>query len=309
MAMGLCCQYLQPRKKRDGTIVYENIIEEKSLQLGMYKSEKYSEERIRETYRNNVDEHIKIIPYLVRENIKSFRLSSSLFPLFEFAGGIARSDPTLLSKLAILGEQFRKNGIRVTTHPGQFTVITSDRDNVVENSIRELEYHAWVFDRMGLSETPYNAINIHGGKADRSERLIDVFKTLPQNVKNRLTLENDEKCYNVKKLMEIHKKTGIPVVFDSHHFTFDTDDFSFDDAFSATLSTWGQVKPLQHLSNTEPGMEKGSYNERRQHSNFIHSIPDRQRNYLRDDVIDVDIEAKMKNLAIAKISQDFGLKL
>jgi UV DNA damage endonuclease len=307
MATGLCCQWLKSREKRDGTTIYENIIEEKALQLGQYRAGKYSEERIRDTYRNNVEEHIKIFPSLLKDNIKSFRISSSLLPLFEFAGDIARNDEVLVRKLHLLGELFRKNDIRVTTHPGQFTVLSSDRDQVVMNSIKELEYHAWVFDCMGLSQTPYNAINIHGGKADRSSRLIEVIKTLPSNVKNRLTLENDEKCYNVKQLLQIYENTGVPVVLDSHHFSFGSNDLVYDDAFSATVGTWGQIKPLQHLSNTEPGMEGGSFNEKRSHSNFIHYINKHQLDALRNDTIDVDLEAKMKNIALLKFREDYGI--
>jgi UV DNA damage endonuclease len=307
MATGLMCQFLFPRIKRDGTTIYENIIEEKSLQLGQYKAGKYSEERIRDTYRHNVEEHIKIFPNLLKDNIKSFRISSSLFPLFEFAGDIARNDQVLVGKLAVLGSLFRENGIRVTTHPGQFTVLSSDRDIVVQNSIRELEYHAWVFDMMGLSQTAYSAINIHGGKANRSERLIDVIKTLPANVKNRLTLENDEKCYNVKQLLQIHEKCGVPVVLDSHHYNFNSNDLTYDDAYLATIGTWGQIKPLQHLSNTEPGMENGSFNEKRSHSNFIHYVNQHQLDALRANAIDVDIEAKMKNIALLKFREDYGI--
>lgn len=307
MATGLMCQYLNARIKRDGTTIYENIIDEKSLQLGAYKKGSYSEQRIRDTYRGNVKAHIDIIPKLIADNIKSFRLSSSLFPLFEFTRDSVVGDQVLISQLQLLGKLFRENGIRVTTHPGQFTVLSSDRDEVVQNSIRELEYHAWVFDMMGLSQTTYNAINIHGGKADRSERLIDVIKTLPPNVKNRLTLENDEKCYNVKQLLQISEKCGVPVVLDSHHYAFNTDDLVYDDAYLATMATWGTIKPLQHLSNTEPGLENGSFNERRSHSNFIHYINDRQLNGLRADEIDVDIEAKMKNYALLKFRADYGI--
>jgi UV DNA damage endonuclease len=120
-------------------------------------------------------------------------------------------------------------------------VLSSDSDSVVQNSIRELEYHAWVFDQMGFDQTPFYAINIHGGKSNRSERLVNVIQSLPSNVKNRLTLENDEKCYNVKSLLDISEHTGIPVVLDSHHYTFGVDDLEFADAFTATMATWGDT--------------------------------------------------------------------
>lgn len=308
MSLGLCCQFLTSRNKRDGSVVNENEINEQSLQLGAYKNGKYSRERIVDTYRNNVNEHLRILPKIIEGGFKSFRLSSSIFPLFEFCGDIARNDQVVSSGLANLGAAFKKYGIRVTTHPGQFTVLSSDRQEVIDNSVKELEYHAWVFDQMGFDQTPYYAINIHGGKANRSERLISVIKSLPDNVRKRLTLENDEKCYNVVNLCNISSVCGTPVVLDSHHFNFNTGDLSFDDAYRMASDTWGGIKPLQHLSNSEPGTESGSFNERRSHSQMIHHVPELQLNAIRDNLIDVDIEAKGKNLAIIKMRKDFNVE-
>jgi UV DNA damage endonuclease len=307
MALGLMCQFLGEKKKRDGTIYYENIIDEKSLQLGAYKDGKYSRERILETYRGNVKEILRNIPRLNEHNIKSFRLSSSIFPLFEFCADIARNDEQIISDLALAGRLFKEAGIRVTTHPGQFCVISSDRDSVVHNSIKELEYHAWIFDAMGFERTPYYAINIHGGKSNRTDRIVEVFSTLPENVKNRLTLENDEKCYNVLELTKIHNKTNIPIVFDSHHYNFGANDLDFSSAFNASIKSWSGIKPLQHISNTEIGKENSSYNDRRSHSNFIHFVPELQLSAMRDNSIDVDVEAKMKNLALFKLRENFNI--
>jgi len=278
MSLSVCCQWVEPRVKRDGTIVYENVIDEKLLQLGAYKNGKYSTERILETYRHNVKEILRTIPYLVRHGIKSFRLSSTIFPLYEFCSEIARCDEIIQQDLATAGRLFREHNIRVTTHPGQFCVISSDKQSVVDNSIRELEYHAYLFDAMGFPQTTYYAINIHGGKADRSEKIIEVYNSLPQNIRGRLTLENDEKCYNVKSLLAISERTGIPVVLDTHHYTFGMDDLEFADAFAATMATWGDIKPLQHLSNTEVGMENAAYNQKRAHSQLITYVPDLQLN-------------------------------
>jgi UV DNA damage endonuclease len=307
MSLGICCQWLEPRTKRNGEIVYENIINEKSLQLGAYRDGKYDGTRILDTYRGNVKEILRIIPRLIEHNIKSFRLSSSMFPLYEFCGHIVRNDEQVKSDLTIAGRLFKEAGIRVTTHPGQFCVISSDRDSVVQNSIKELEYHAWIFDAMGFDRTPYYAINIHGGKANRSEKIVEVFKTLPEGVKGRLTLENDEKCYNVRNLLDISNNTSIPVVFDSHHYTFGRDDLSPSDAFLESIRTWGRIKPLQHLSNTEIGFENAVYNKKRAHSQLIRYVPDQQLKYMRDDLIDVDVEAKMKNIAVLKLRKDFEI--
>lgn len=309
MSLGLCCMWLEARTKRDGTTIYENSFDERLLQLGAYKNGKYDGIRILDTYRGNVKEVLRIIPKLIEHNIKSFRLSSSLFPLYEFCGDIARNDEQVKNDLATAGRLFKEAGIRVTTHPGQFCVISSDSDKTVLNSVKELEYHAWIFDVMGFQQTPYYAINIHGGKRDRKDRLIDVYRSLPDNVRNRLTLENDEKCYNVKDLLKIHDSTGIPIVFDSHHFTFGSNDLEFDDAYAQSISTWNGIKPLQHISNTEIGMEDAAFNKKRAHSQMIRYVPQQQLNALRQNTIDVDVEAKMKNIALLKMREDFGIEL
>jgi UV DNA damage endonuclease len=307
MALGLMCQFVQPRTKRDGSTVLENIIDEKLLQLGAYKAGKYSEQKIQETYRNNVDQHIKIVPELVKNNIKSFRMTSNMLPLYEFCHSIAHSDESLIAKFKKLGNMFKENGIRVTCHPGQFTVISSDEDRIVQNSIRELEYHAWMFDQMGFERSPHYAINIHGGKSDRTSKLIDVYKTLPDSVKSRLTLENDESSYDPRELLYVSEQTGVPVVLDTHHYTFNTGGMTIEEAFNETLATWGKHKPLQHLSNTEIGMENGSFTERRKHSDYIHSVPQLQLEYVLNDLIDIDIEAKAKNLALLEMRRKFSI--
>ena len=306
MALTVCCQWLEPRTKRDGSVVYENSIEEKLLQLGAYKKGKYSEKQINETYINNVNELLKLIPKLNAANIKSFRMSSNVLPLFEFCDSIAKNNTELLNKFRLLGELFRKNNIRVTCHPGQFAVISSDSDSVIENTKKELNYHAWMFDMMGFEETPYHAINIHGGKRGNVERAVETILSLPDSTRKRLTLENDESSYSVPELLKIHQKTGTPIVWDSHHHSFNTGNMDDSTACIETIKTWGNIKPLQHLSNTEPELKNGSFTERRKHSYFIHYIPEEQKKLILEDLVDVDIEAKGKNLSVLKMRNDFG---
>ena len=308
MSLSVCCQWVSEKVKKDGSVDFKNEIEEKTLQLGRYQKGEYSEQRLKDTYHHNVDQHVKLLPNLIKNNIKSFRLTSNLFGLFEFTHEMVKKDELLKKKLKFFGDKIKANGIRVTCHPGQFTVISSDTDKVVENAIRELEYHAWIFDQMGFDESPFYAINIHGGKADRSDRIVEVVKTLPDNVRKRLTFENDESSYDTKQLLEICDKTGVPVVFDSHHYVFNTGGLSMNEAIVETVKSWNGVKPLQHLSNTEVGIgQDASFTERRKHSAYIHYVPDLQLELAREDLVDVEVEAKAKNLAVLKMRKDFGI--
>lgn len=307
MSLTVCCQWLEPRTKRDGSIVYENSIDEKLLQLGAFKKGKYTEQQILQTYINNVNELLKLVPKLNAANIKSFRMSSNVLPLFEFCEDIAKNSFELLNKFKLLGDMFKKNNIRVTCHPGQFAVISSDSDSVICNAVKELNYHAWMFDQMGFEQTPYYAINIHGGKRGNTDRAVDTIFSLPIQTRNRLTLENDESSYSVSELLKIHEKTQTPIVWDSHHHSFNTGNMDFSTACIETMKTWKDIKPLQHLSNTEIGLENGSFTERRKHSFNIYYIPEEQKKLLLENKIDVDVEAKGKNLAVLKMRNDFGI--
>lgn len=304
MSLGVCCQWLEPYTKRDGSVVYENSINERSLQLGRFQKGLYSKAFIREVYINNINEIIKLVPKLVANKLKVFRMSSGLFSLAEYNQDILNNDEQISLLLGKLGMAFKAAGIRVTTHPDQFVVLSSDNPVTVNNAIKELSHHAWVFDKMHLPVSPYAAINIHGGKSDRLEQLIQVVRDLPDNVRSRLTFENDESAYNLVDLLKVNSATNVPLVWDSHHHTFNDGGLSLDDAFSLSVYTWkaSGCKPLQHLSNTTPGLENGNFTERRKHSDYIHYVPDCQREGLLVDVIDVDVEAKMKNLAVSKLN-------
>lgn len=307
MALGLVCQVIEAKKKKNGSVEYHNLMEEKSLQLGRYNNKLYPDSQIVETYVNNVRNLARMVP-TINKHAKCFRMSSSLIPLGDRVDRSLWDNSEVRQHLAAAGNAFREHGIRVTMHPGQFCVLSSNSESVIKNAISDLSIHAWILDAMGMPQTPEAAINIHGGKSNESKKLIDVIRGLPHNIKNRLTLENDESCYSVLQLLEIHNKTNVPVVLDSHHHSFNEDHLSLKEAYDAACSTWpSSIRPLQHLSNSETGTSNASFMIRRKHSNYIHSIPDPQLEGLLDNKIDVEIEAKMKNLAIANIRKDFNI--
>lgn len=309
--LGICCHYLKEETKpRSGEKILINEMDERTLQLGRFRSGKYSNEVIMSTYISNVRNLSKMLPKIRNSGVKLFRISSALFPLSDQVDRSLWDNQHILKHLKEAGDFIKSNDMRVSTHPGQFCVLSSDSDKVVENSFKELAIHGWLFDAMGLDHSPEWAINIHGGKSDRSSRLIEQIKSLPDNVRKRLTLENDELCYNVIDLLQVHKATNVPIVFDSHHATFNDGGLKPQEAFDATAETWPSgIRPLQHLSNTEPALVNGSFSERRKHSDLIHYVPDCQLRALRNDTVDVEIEAKMKNVSVFKMAKDFQIPL
>ncbi len=308
MTLGICCQWLAHKTKRDGSVEYVNQIAEKSLQLGAYTSGKYTDEKITQTYLHNISETRKIIPIMKASGVRHFRLSSNLFSLMDRVPRGLWDNTQVRTALAALGSDFA--GFRVSTHPGQYTVLSSDTPAVIDSAIAEIENQAWIFEQMGFEASPQYAINVHGGKSDRAATLIDSIGRLTARARAHLTLENDESAYSVAALLPISEATGVPIVFDSHHHEFNTDGLSGSEASEVAIQTWpAWIKPIQHLSNTEPGLEGGSFVDRRKHSWGLHYIPEYQKAQVNSGLVDIEMEFKGKNLGVLPHLSSLGLNL
>lgn len=308
MSLGVCCQWMEEKKSRTGTSKWVNGLEERNLQYGAFLNNKYTNQQIIDTYKNNLDNIKSKLPFIISLGVKSFRISSNILPLIDRVPDEVRYSTEVLNSLAELGKVILENNIRFTVHPDQFCVISSKNPEVIKNSFQILEHHAWIFDQLGLPQNNYYAINIHAGVKDQFAVVVDSINKLPNNVRSRLTLENEELAYNVEELYNIYKETGISIVFDSHHHSFNPGKLDGKDAMELAISTWKE-KPLTHLSNTEPGLENAKFQDRRKHSNYVHYIPEYQLEANNSNRIDIDFEFKMKNEAVLKAVKEFGINL
>jgi UV DNA damage endonuclease len=250
----------------------------------------------------NARDLIKILEWNVKNGIFLFRMSSDVFPwASEYKLEDLPDFKAISYHLNKAGEFVRRNGIRITSHPGPFVVLTSPKESVVQNSITDLEIHGKVFDLMGLERSPYNKINIHcngvyGDKKSAMDRFCQNFKRLSPSVQTRLTVENDDKAtmYSVKDLMYIHNQIGIPIVFDYHHFLFNTGEQTEEEALSLAHSTWPVgITPIVHYSESKALHESNDKLKPQAHSDYINNLPN---TYGFD--VDVMVEAKSKELAI-----------
>jgi UV DNA damage endonuclease len=244
----------------------------------------------------------EIIKWNVANNIKVFRISSDMMPWASEYNVEDMPDYTKISNiLKGCGTYARENGLRLTSHPGPFNVLVSPNPKVVENTIKDLELHGKIFDLLGLGLTPYNKINIHcngvyGDKLSAMDRFCSNFEKLSDSVKKRLTVENDDKAsmYSVSDLMYIHKKIGIPIVFDYHHHQFCTGDLSEQQALELALTTWPEgIKPIVHYSESKALHEENSKLKPQAHSDYIKQLPNTY-----GLAVDIMVEAKAKELAI-----------
>ena len=250
----------------------------------------------------NAKDIVKILEWNRMNGIYFFRLSSALIPWGDHLDLTQLKDyKEIKSELKKAGDFAKFWGMRITSHPGPFVVLTSPNEKVVTNAIADLELHAKVFDMMGLSKTPFNKINIHcngvyGDKKSAMDRFCKNFKSLSLSVRKRLTVENDDKAtmYSVKDLMYIHKKIGIPIVFDYHHHKFCTGGLTEEEALKLAVTTWpAGIVPVVHYSESKSIHENDTKIKPQAHSEYIDRIPN---TYGID--VDIMVEAKAKELAI-----------
>ncbi|CAB4142560.1 Uve UV damage repair endonuclease [uncultured Caudovirales phage] len=250
----------------------------------------------------NAQDIIKILKWNTEHKIKLFRLSSAIVPWGDKLDLTQLKDYNAIkSALKEAGDYATENGIRITSHPGPFVVLTSPKDTVVYNALCDLELHGKIFDMMGLSQTPYNAINIHcngvyGDKTKAMDRFCENFGKLSKSVQSRLTIENDDKAsmYSVKDLMYIHNRIGIPIVFDYHHHQFCTGDLSEEAALKLAATTWPEgITQLTHYSESKALHENNSKIKPQAHADYINQLPNTY-----GINIDIEVEAKAKELAI-----------
>ncbi|WVQ95791.1 UV damage endonuclease UvdE [Kwoniella sp. CBS 9459] len=254
----------------------------------------------------NVRDLSTMIEWNEQNKIRFMRMSSEMFPFASHA----KYGYTLEfadEGLKAAGALAKKYGHRLTMHPGQFTQLGSPKANVIESSIRELEYQCEIMDRMEIGVEGVMIIHmggIYGDKESTLARFKENYTTrLSDNIKKRLVLENDEICYNVDDLMPISRELNIPIIFDYHH------DWIYPSAEPPSVlipqiaEIWKKrgIPMKQHLSEPRPGAE--SVMERRAHADRCQNLPPD----LPDDV-DLMIEAKDKEQAVFELYRIYGLE-
>ena len=254
---------------------------------------------LRDLYAKNLERLNRAIEFSLQNKIQLYRITSNLFPFADTELGEKILDE-FNEELLKTGNRALSAGIRVVVHPDQFVVLSSDNPEVVATSIKILQMHALILDKLGLPRSPWATMEIHGGKSDRAEPLMKVISNLPESIRSRLALENDEYAYSAQEILEICRQAGVPMVFDAHHHVIHEGLDSYDhpsvaQMLAAARTTWPTPEwQLVHISN---GRE--AFNDRT-HSDLITQMPSSYRNAPW-----IEIEAKHKEQAIAKLREEW----
>lgn len=251
----------------------------------------------------NAGSLLAALQYCAEHGIGCFRINSRILPAKTHPRcGYAIEDlpdhMEIVKRFQACGQFARDHDLRTCFHPDQYVVLNSPRPDVVEKSIKELEYQAEVAEWVAA-----DVINIHGGgaygdKAAALDRFARCLDCLSEPVRTRLTVENDDKIYSPTDLLPVCASAGIPLVYDVHHHRCHRDALTIDEATSKAIATWNR-EPLLHISSPSGGWE-GPKPER--HHDFI-DIDDFPECWESLSAT-VEVEARAKELAVLRLRRD-----
>ena len=201
-----------------------------------------------------------------------------------------------------IGAKIRKNGMRVSLHPGQYTVLNSPTEDVVERAITDLVYHDKILTALGTDTTNKIVLHvggIYGDKEAAMDRFAENFHRLPENVQNRLIIENDDRLYNIEEVLTLANRLQIPAVYDNLHHAINPPPSGGADQYwiAEANKTWKEADGKQkiHYSQQEPGKRSGAHTDTIKLETFLQFY-----NQLDDQTIDIMLEVKDKNLSAIK---------
>lgn len=269
-----------------------------------YINKNYNTSKLLEITKNNLDSLYEIIKYNVKNNFHFYRLTSKLVPLATHDKVDFDYITPLLDEYKKIGKLINDNNIRVDTHPDQYAVLNSMDSKIVKNTVEILEYHYKIMDALGIKD---KIIILHVGssacgKKASITRFINNFNKLPNHIKKCIAVENDDKVYNIKDVLELCHKINVPMVLDYHHFICNNEKEDINDYLKEIIDTWDGKLPKMHFSSPKSKLKK----EFRSHSDYINKecfIKFINMLKKQDKDIDIMLEAKAKDDAVSRLAR------
>ena len=263
---------------------------------------KTREETLLDVTGHNLASLKHLLEYNREAGIRLFRMSSDLVPFGSGGANPLPWDSIFADELAALGKFALEAGMRLSMHPGQYTVLNSTREEVCEAALDDLEYHNRFMDAMGLPASCKIILHGGGGYGDKEEAILRFsrnFKRLSQGAMSRLVLENDERIFNIEEILGLSELTGLPVVFDILHHQVNPPETFREPAewIRQAAATWGAKDgpPKLHYAQQDPGKKPGAHSPTIALAPFLDftaALPDGDR--------DIMLEVKDKNLSAVK---------
>jgi len=256
---------------------------------------------------HNAESLLEALKFCRLNGIGAFRINSQILPL--------KTHPQLAYEIEDLPQSteivnaFKKcktychrHNLRTSFHPDQFILLSSPNPEVTRRSIADLRYQAEVAEWVGADVINIHAGGAYGNKDEALERLVTQTRDLPQNVRRRLTLENDDRLYSPRDLLPVCEKLAIPLVYDLHHHRCLPDGRNVEGTTQLALKTWDR-EPLFHISSP---LKSWQDRNPRNHHDYI-NLDDFPECWLKLEIT-VEVEAKAKELAVLKLMREIEKK-
>ena len=268
----------------------------------------------------------RIFDYLQSQRISMYRMASDLAPyathpdLPQFHNQVKGCS----KRLKATGRRAKEQGLRLSFHPSQFIVLNSPDENVRKKSIWDLRSQAEILDRMELDDEAVMVIHAGGAYGDVEkgiDRWCKTWEQLPERVRARLVLENDDIRFSASDVLKIHSRTGVRLIFDLQHFwCLNPEGLPLRPTFEKFLASWpAGVRPKMHFSSPRTEMREVTRLDKKSgkkktvlqapiwtgHAAYNH--PFEFISFMRDMAafeFDVMLEAKAKDLALLRLRQD-----
>ena len=309
-----CIKMTENKKEKEKYCVNRSCIQKTIMNLDENKNRKPSDmimTRAKDLAKKNLESLINVINWNEENGIKLYRMSSDMFPHITNETFLKPNEDYAYDLLEFseyfkrISELRDKYKCRLTFHPGQYNQIGAEKDEVFEKTKRDLKFHADFLDKINAPKD--SIMVVHGGgtyknKSETKKRYYKNFYKLPENVRNRIALENCERQYSVSDVLEMSQKLNIPCVWDTHHFSCWNQLYSncqeSKKLFPIVIKTWlnRNLTPKIHISEQALNKRLGA------HSDYIEEIPDYVMNYIKKgNSLDIMLEAKKKDYAVKKL--------
>lgn len=298
LRLGLCCLFRQaPIKFRTTTarVISRLPRNEQLAQLDQLCLE-------------NVQQLQSALDEVSRLGFGAFRVLSPLFPLYThpdvgYQLEQLSSEEQIRATLADVRRRKERYRIRLSFHPDQFVLLSSPRPEVTVASLQELSYQAELAEMIGADVINLHAGGVYNDKAAALKRLATQIEALPEAVRQRLTLENDDQSYHVADLLSLCERLNVPLVYDVHHHRCNPDGLTVEEATAACLQSWSRVgrEPYLHISSPKQGWGANP----KPHADFIDPA-DFPMEWLKLRAT-LDVEAKAKEAAVLHLKEHLDL--
>ncbi|PEB42880.1 UV DNA damage repair endonuclease UvsE [Bacillus pseudomycoides] len=266
------------------------------------------EEKLYNITMQNLMHTLRTLHYNIAHEIPLYRLSSSIVPLATHPEVDFDYIDIFTPFWRKMGKLIREHNLRVSFHPNQFTLFTSEKPHITDNAVLDMTYHYNVLDAMGLADSSYINIHIGGAYGNKEKALLrfhENLKKLPPHIKQQMTLENDDKTYTASETLAVCKLERIPFIFDYHHHMANLCDEPLEALLPAIFKTWDHTNTIPKVHISSPKSEK----EFRSHANYIDATFIKPFLHVTRELnqdFDIMIESKQKDLALFQLVNELA---